>query len=69
MELEDERFQSCLHPLTEQDRIRLKSLEEKEEYRERAVYMLEHGVKLEQEIISYCDFAGETGKAYTAAYS
>ena len=69
VELEDERFQSCLHPLTEQDRIRLKSLEEKEEYRELAVYKLEQGVKLEQEIISYCDFAGETGKAYTAAYS
>lgn len=57
MELEDERFQSCLHPLTEQDRIRLKSLEEKEEYRELAVYMLEHGVKLEQEdhqLLRFC---------------
>ena len=56
-ELEDERFQSCQHPLTEQDRVRLKSLKEKEEYRELAKYMLEHDIKLEQEIVSYFDFA------------
>ena len=52
-ELEDVRFRSCLHPLTEQDRIRLKSLEKQEVYRELAGYMLKQGVKLEQEIISY----------------
>ena len=52
-ELEDVRFQSCLHPLTEQDRVRLKSLEKQEMYRELAEYMLERGVKLEQEIVSF----------------
>ena len=52
-ELEDARFQACLHPLTEQDRVRLKSLKKKKAYREMAEYMLERGVKLEQEIISY----------------
>lgn len=52
-ELEDSRFQSCLHPLTEQDRVRLTALRQKKEYGELAEYMLERGVKLEQEIISY----------------
>ena len=52
-ELQDERFRSCLQPLTNQDRIRLKSLEKQEKYRELAAYMLEKNVKLEQEIISY----------------
>lgn len=52
-ELEDARFQSCLHPLTEQDRVRLNTLKQKKEYGKLAGYMLERGVKLEQEIISY----------------
>ena len=52
-ELEDVRFQHCLRPLTEQDRIRLKSLEQKQEYQELAEYMLKRNVKLEQEIVSY----------------
>ena len=52
-ELEDSRFQSCLHPLTEQDRVRLTALRQKKEYGELAEYMLERGGKLEQEIISY----------------
>ncbi|MCD8300091.1 MAG: DUF2220 domain-containing protein [Clostridiales bacterium] len=55
-ELVDERFKSCLHPLTEADRARLRSLAEKSEYGELASYMLENNVKLEQEIISYCDY-------------
>lgn len=55
-ELEDTRFQPCLHPLTQQDRIRLKSLEKQEVYRELAAYMLEQNVKLEQEIISYYEY-------------
>ena len=53
VELEDPRFRSCLHPLTEQDCARLKSLEKQKTYRELAGYMLEKGVKLEQEIVSY----------------
>lgn len=52
-ELEDARFQSCLRPLTEKDRVRLKSLEKQEIYRELAEYMQKRGVKLEQEIVSY----------------
>lgn len=52
-ELQDPQFYSCLHPLTEQDRIRLKSLEKREAYRDVVAYMLEKNVKLEQEIISY----------------
>ncbi len=52
-ELSDERFQSCLHTLTEEDRVRLQSLKKKEGYRQLAAYMLENNRKLEQEIISY----------------
>lgn len=52
-ELEDPRFKSCLRPLTQQDRIRLKSLERQETYRELVTYMLKQNVKLEQEIVSF----------------
>lgn len=52
-ELKDERFQSCLHSLTEKDRSRLESLKRQEPYRKLAEYMLERSVKLEQEIVSY----------------
>lgn len=52
-ELESPNFQTCLKPLTQQDRIRLKSLEKRKEYRELVTYMLEHNVKLEQEIVSF----------------
>ncbi len=53
VELEDPRFGPCLHPLTEQDRVRLESLKKQEMYRELAEYILENNVKLEQEIVSY----------------
>ena len=52
-ELEDTRFQSCLRPLSDNDRLHLESLEKQEIYQNLAGYMLEHGVKLEQQIISY----------------
>ena len=52
-ELQDPRYQFCLHPLTEQDRVRLNSLKQQKEYRELISYMLNQNVKLEQEIISY----------------
>ena len=52
-ELKDPRFQSCLRPLTQQDRIRLKSLEKQELYRDLVMYMLEKNIKLEQEIVSF----------------
>lgn len=55
-ELEDTRFQSCLRPLSDNDRLRLESLEKQEIYQNLAGYMLEHGVKLEQEIISYYEY-------------
>ncbi len=55
-ELEDPRFQPCLHPLTGQDRVRLQSLAKQEAYRELAGYMLEQGVKLEQEIVACCEW-------------
>ena len=61
-ELQDERYQSCLRTLTENDRRRLRSLREKDAYRETVEYMLEKNVKLEQEIISYYlanEWAGE----------
>ena len=55
-ELEDTRFQSCLRPLSDNDHLHLESLEKQEIYQNLAGYMLEHGVKLEQEIISYYEY-------------
>ena len=52
-ELQDERFCGCCQPLSDRDRVRLESLTGKVLYRKAAAYMLEHNVKLEQEIISY----------------
>ncbi|MCD7805932.1 MAG: DUF2220 domain-containing protein [Lachnospiraceae bacterium] len=52
-ELKDERFASCLKELTENDRIRMKTLCSEEAYRPVLEYMRENGVKLEQEIVSY----------------
>ena len=52
-ELEDAKYRSCCLPLSANDRKRLKSLQKKSEYEETVSYMLEHNVKLEQEIISY----------------
>lgn len=54
-ELQNQNFQMCLQPLTEQDRKRLVSLLKEEKFRDVAQYMLEHNVKLEQEIISYSE--------------
>lgn len=51
-ELADARNQKCLLPLTPRDRQRLAALRDKEKFRVLADYMLEHNVKLEQEIIS-----------------
>lgn len=63
-ELEEPRFKSCLHPLTQQDRIRLKSLERQETYRELVAYMLEQNVKLEQEIVSFSMTENENMEEY-----
>lgn len=51
-ELEDARYAVCLQQLSANDRNRLESLAKNEKYRNLAEYMLEHNVKLEQEIIS-----------------
>ena len=54
-ELEDPRFAACLRPLTENDRVRLRSLEKREPYRELAAWMLARNGKLEQEIVSFAE--------------
>lgn len=65
-ELENPHFQSCLRPLTQQDRTRLKSLERQETYRELVTYMLEQNVKLEQEIVSFYGTGNENMEEYFA---
>ena len=52
-ELQDVRFAPCCQPLSSRDRGRLESLSGNARYRDVIAYMLEHNVKLEQEIISY----------------
>ena len=51
-ELQDVRYAECLLKLSDNDRKRLKKLEDYEMYRDAVQYMLEEGVKLEQEIVS-----------------
>lgn len=51
-ELENCEYASCLHGLTDNDRIRLKELKTNNAYEEVVQYMLQSSVKLEQEIIS-----------------
>lgn len=51
-ELEDACYAACLQQLSANDRNKLESLAKNEKYRNLAEYMLEHNIKLEQEIIS-----------------
>lgn len=51
-ELKNSEYKKCLHKLTENDVARLQELKEIELYSKTVNYMLEHSVKLEQEIIS-----------------
>lgn len=51
-ELMEPDYRKCLHPLTERDITRMQELAVMLEYRDVIKYMLEHRVKLEQEIIS-----------------
>lgn len=51
-ELMEPDYRKCLHPLTERDITRMQELAVMPEYRDVIKYMLEHRVKLEQEIIS-----------------
>jgi len=57
-ELQDARYADCLLKLSANDRKRLKMLAEHELYRDVVRYMLEEGVKLEQEIVSLYTFRG-----------
>lgn len=52
-ELEDIRYRDCLKEISEKDRTRLEPLLTDSRYSEVANYLMENGVKLEQEIISY----------------
>ena len=51
-ELKNKAYESCLHRLTDNDVIRLKELNNITTYADTIAYMLEHNVKLEQEIVS-----------------
>lgn len=51
-ELKNIEFASCLHELSENDRVRLHELMKNERYRDVVQYMLCNNVKLEQEIVS-----------------
>lgn len=51
-ELVNPEYKSCLHKLTDNDVIRLQELKAMDTYKDVVGYMLEHSVKLEQEIVS-----------------
>ena len=51
-ELHMKQYEHCLHPLTDNDIVRLQELKEVELYADTIQYMLQNNVKLEQEIIS-----------------
>ena len=51
-ELKKPEYKSCLHKLTNNDVIRLQELKKMDVYENVVSCMLEHSVKLEQEIVS-----------------
>lgn len=51
-ELKSDEYAQCLHQLSHNDRSRLQELKRMDMYTEIVHYMLEHNVKLEQEIVS-----------------
>lgn len=51
-ELSQKQYESCLHQLTDNDTARLQELKEMRVYTDTILYMLQHNVKMEQEIIS-----------------
>lgn len=51
-ELKNPEYERCLHKLSANDVARLQELKSKPEYADVAEYMLDHNVKLEQEIVS-----------------
>jgi len=52
-QLIDERYRHCLRELTDSDRSRLSSIMDEKVYHDTLMYMQEHNIKLEQEIVSY----------------
>ena len=50
--LQNKKYESCLHKLTDNDITRLQQLKNKEPYQEVVHYMLKNNVKLEQEIVA-----------------
>lgn len=51
-ELSNPAYDSCLHPLSNNDIYRMKELKRYDEYKEVIEYMLNNNVKLEQEVVS-----------------
>lgn len=51
-ELSQKQYESCLQRLTDNDTVRLQELKEMRVYADTIQYMLQHNVKMEQEIIS-----------------
>ncbi|HOJ09925.1 MAG TPA: DUF2220 family protein [Clostridiales bacterium] len=51
-ELSQKQYERCLHRLTGNDTVRLQELKEMRAYADTIQYMLQHNVKMEQEIIS-----------------
>ena len=51
-ELRNRKFATCLHELSDNDRVRLQELKKIEMYEDVVQYMLHNNVKLEQEIVS-----------------
>lgn len=51
-ELSQKQYERCLHQLTDNDIVRLQELKEMRVYTDTIQYMLQHNVKMEQEIIS-----------------
>ena len=59
-ELGNGEFASCLHKLSDSDRSRLQELMRFKEYKQVIEYMLNHNVKLEQEIVSLSYMKGSS---------
>lgn len=51
-EFSQKQYEKCLHRLTDNDTVRLQELKEMRVYTDTIQYMLQHNVKMEQEIIS-----------------
>ena len=59
-ELGNGEFATCLHELSDNDRVRLQELKKNDVYGDVVQYMLHNNVKLEQEIVSLTLMRKET---------